>query len=1019
MRKAITSALLAVTMVALIGSPAWSAGSSQASMSLADFLDSRTDTERKLPLKAVANARLARGEPVPSARIKKVSRATQAGATSASIASIETTFVYQINGSTAEAVSSAIRSVGADPIYVATARPYATAYLTLEQLYQVAADPAVFSAVEIAPPQPQGYFEAHEAHIGASPSDTWTSAGLAGDKVVVAILSMPIKAADLAALNKQFTLVDGGAATRVIPEADKLHQWTGVVNESFGTSDLLALMQIVYKFAPKAEFVIASPFTEYSADGAPVGVSSTPNQLADLIDEVVAGDPDNNIPAANIIIDDLFYPGQNPFEFNTVSEAIQRAREQHKALYITAAGDYGHVDLSDGSSTSSTHLSVIQSVNFKSEVKSNTLWAVHTDNGLGNYVHAFADSNGDNIGFIELAQELSDLCMFWGQKPSPNQTLDDPIVFIYSDADEELQFPWAPSGPGACLNGGVTTGGGFPAGSKVVVEWFGNSTPQLLLQGLGGAIGAAAFTREGVTQGGIRGHSSSPDAITVSSVKTCTDGADTPTIVPFSDPTCNIEVEPFSSGGSGTNYRWQYDSGESVWKEWVATSTDGPRGARQPNVAAVGSDTVVTPDESGDASEMAYSGTSVSAGVIGGIAALYWEYREKALEADGVAEASRDAVLAKEVWAALRDAAQFDGASPYAPTSPFDLVGSVLIGDGAVDAPSAVDEEFFDEPLAVATLQPVAGVGAIELDFTKSPDDFDEDFLYWVECDGLLDPGPSASPDDDGAYVWPSDHSESANSDVEYKAPIVLNAAVGSDVICSVTPRRGFPSAVLWKPSISTTATITPVDAAPATLSLASKALGIDLLITDNNEYPAGTTVTHAVECKDDSDQVVWQSNDVAEGEVVSIPTPAGSALNCSSVATVKFKTANAITATANSVQESAADAVAPVVTVTPDLGGVLISWVTDPNLASSISQSISLVCTQSGIKVLDRVMAAGETEYFLEAPDDAPVECVATATMSGTGITAVDKTSSAAQALPDPMSSGLPIWLLYQATQP
>ena len=52
----------------------------------------------------------------------------------------------------------------------------------------------------------------------------------------------------------------------------------------------------------------------------------------------------------------------------------------------------------------------------------------------------------------------------------------------------------------------------------MVLEWFGTDTPTLLLHGLGAPIGSAAFTTAGVTEGGIRGHASSPDAVTVSSV---------------------------------------------------------------------------------------------------------------------------------------------------------------------------------------------------------------------------------------------------------------------------------------------------------------------------------------------------------------------------------------------------------------------------------------------------------------------------------------------------------------------
>ena len=62
----------------------------------------------------------------------------------------------------------------------------------------------------------------------------------------------------------------------------------------------------------------------------------------------------------------------------------------------------------------------------------------------------------------------------------------------------------------------------------------------------------------------------------------------------------------------------------------------------------------------------------------------------------------------------------------------------------------------------------------------------------------------------------------------------------------------------------------------------------------------------------------------------------------------------------------TASTAAAPVITLTPDLGGVMISWVNDPDLASAVSQSISLTCIQGDETLLDDfVMEADITRYF------------------------------------------------------
>ena len=95
------------------------------------------------------------------------------------------------------------------------------------------------------------------------------------------------------------------------------------------------------------------------------------------------------------------------------------------------------------------------------------------------------------------------------------------------------------------------------------------------------------------------------------------------------------------------------------------------------------------------------------------------------------------------------------------PTSALDLAQSLLIGDGAIDVPTVVTEDFFEQPLSAGSISHVAGVAAIELDFTKSADDFVEQFAYWLECEGLtealVDPTLEEIPTPNGAYVVPSD----------------------------------------------------------------------------------------------------------------------------------------------------------------------------------------------------------------------------------------------------------------------
>ena len=84
--------------------------------------------------------------------------------------------------------------------------------------------------------------------------------------------------------------------------------------------------------------------------------------MANLIDALVAGRGSSGdadyIPPVDIIVDDLDYLTQNPFEVGLINEAIAAAKAAG-TLYVTAAGDHGyhkgtgsysnvHIDAFDG-----------------------------------------------------------------------------------------------------------------------------------------------------------------------------------------------------------------------------------------------------------------------------------------------------------------------------------------------------------------------------------------------------------------------------------------------------------------------------------------------------------------------------------------------------------------------------------------------------------------------------------------------------------------------------------------------
>ena len=147
-----------------------------------------------------------------------------------------------------------------------------------------------------------------------------------------------------------------------------------------------------------------------------------------------------------------------------------------------------------------------------------------------------------------------------------------------------------------------------------------------------------------------------------------------------------------------------------------------------------------------------------------------------------------------------------------------------------------------------------------------------------------------------------------------------------------------------------------------------------------------------------------------------------GTTINCSVTATTDRAGDPALTLTA--VAAGSATAGTPIamsLTVTPDAGGVTVRWIVDPNLVSGATSSVTLKCTQGGAgNVLVEQAFTQQSSYFVEADQSAPVQCSVTAALSGSGVTTINQPAVSASATADEESvGGLPIWLLYIATQP
>ena len=140
-----------------------------------------------------------------------------------------------------------------------------------------------------------------------------------------------------------------------------------------------------------------------------------------------------------------------------------------------------------------------------------------------------------------------------------------------------------------------------------------------------------------------------------------------------------------------------------------------------------------------------------------------------------------------------------------------------------------------------------------------------------------------------------------------------------------------------------------PLDAQPVQIQLVAKALGFELSLSDDADYPAGTTVTYSAACTADDGSELWASNQVNLPTTISVPAELAKVASCESVATVKYKTAPQLQKTATSTEETALTASAAELSVVPDLGGVLVSWVPDADLLTTVSRVYTLECRQSG----------------------------------------------------------------------
>ncbi|MDB4048703.1 hypothetical protein N9485_00695 [Luminiphilus sp.] len=981
------------------------------------FWQSLSPAERKLPRNILVKGLLAQGREVPSSWQPKPA-AESRSRVPASDADAEA--VYRVTGDDLLSLHNIMALVDIPVRTSSESRSYVVVTLTDAQVVEIAQYGAVQRIQRVKGPTAQGNTEAWTAHRfdgmdGINePSNLPGKPELTGSGVIIGVISLPATQADVDDLVTDTSLPPlydennpSSEPTLYLYEGGLGETTEGLsaIDDTAGVDAGLNMVQVIRDIAPGAQVVLASP-----------GAVGDPQDMANLIEALVVGRSSSGeagyIPPVDIIVDDLDFLSQNPFRVDLISEAIAGAKEEG-TLYVTAAGDGGHHLASD--SGSNVYISEFNGI------------APPSDDGFlagptFGELHSF--SSGANGYYLETTQSLTDLCLFYNDDPAV--AADDYDVIIWNDSngdnlidDDEYYGPVIQDSGGECFALDAPAGQ-FPiiSGTRIIVNNFvGGVSDRLML--VGEREKSSFVNSEGAdditatfsltTPGAIRGHAYSSDALTVGGAPYFEEPADT--VVPYwdTDPDDDsntdggalagtVSANAYSADGESSSQRlfWDKDN-ENNWQ--AVPSTDARAQPNKPDLIAASAIGVRTVEPS-EVVDETFHGTSASAGVVAATAALYWQFREWRISE----ESSQDEVAPEDILRAVQAAARGN-------TDQW----SRILGYGVLDAPAPLES-----PLPPTELTLVEqSLGVLQLSYERAFNDVAvnpaDAFLYYAECSY-----PSYPQDDEllKGFLKPADVNGA-------QVPVFLypaNNRIGEEVTCEVATI--YQGNLEWEGSGSATVTTASSVLSPPVVTMTAKSMGVALQFAASPDDSAAAIDYDAV-CTPNLPGwpgVVTPHTSESPSIYERLANP-GTTINCSVTATVDRAGGDpALTLTAVAAGSATAGTpIATSLTVTPDAGGVSVRWIADPNLVSGATNSVTLKCTQGGASnVLVEQSFTQASSYFVEADQSAPVQCSVTTALSGSGVTTINQSAVSASASADEESvGGLPIWLLYIATQP
>ena len=145
---------------------------------------------------------------------------------------------------------------------------------------------------------------------------------------------------------------------------------------------------------------------------------------------------------------------------------------------------------------------------------------------------------------------------------------------------------------------------------------------------------------------------------------------------------------------------------------------------------------------------------------------------------------------------------------------------------------------------------------------------------------------------------------------------------------------------------------------------------------------------------------------------------PPGPEITCGVTVNVENAGGGITSSTEATASATAGAVAAATATFTADSGGLMVRWTPDPNLASAAMASGTVRCVnaETGAEVVNQALSGAST--FIEAEAGVALSCSVTTVISINGADQAPTTTSSTTVIPEEGQAGLPIWLLYQATQ-